>query len=78
MVEKKLFLQIQRINIVHPIEENVIAMPITNRIDEFDYKDNGGYPSYRYPSLSHFMDEFDYEDNGGKNAFPANPKINIM
>ena len=31
MVERKLFLQIQSINIMYPNEENMIVMPITKR-----------------------------------------------
>ena len=54
MVERKLLLQIQNLNIMCPIMENMIAMPITNRMETvvgiqvcliswmiFDYKENG-------------------------------------
>ena len=55
MVERNLFLQIQRINIVYPKMGNMIVMPTTKRMKivmgiqvclisrmNFDYKENGG------------------------------------
>ena len=55
MAEKMLFLQIQSNNIVYPNKENMIAVPITKRMEivmsiqlylisqmNFDYKENGG------------------------------------
>ena len=54
MMERKLFLLIQSINIVYPNVENIIVVPITKRMEiiisiqvclilrmSFDYKENG-------------------------------------
>ena len=64
MVEGKLFLQIQSINIMYPNVENMIAMPITK-----------GMEILRgiQVSLISWMN-FDYKENGGNKAFLANPK----
>ena len=64
MVEGKLFLQIQSINIVYAIMENMIALPITKRMEiVMDI----------LVWLISWMN-FDYEDTSGKKAFLANPK----
>ena len=64
MVERKLFLQIQSINIMYSNEENIIVMPITKRMDIT--------MSIQVCLISRM--NFDYEKNGGKKAFLANPK----
>ena len=64
MVESKLFLQIQSINIMHPNEENMIVMPITKRMEVVM-----GIQVYLISWIN-----FDYEENRGKKALLANPK----
>ena len=63
MVERKLFLQIQSINILYAIMENMITMPITKRM-EIVIGIQVCLVSWMY---------FDYKENGGKIAFLANP-----
>ena len=64
MVERKLFLQIQSISIVHPNMDNMIVLPIIKRVQII---------MHIQVSLISQMN-FDYNENGGKKAFPANPK----
>ena len=64
MVERKLFLQIQSINIMYPNVENMIVMPITKRMEII--------MSIQVCLISWM--NFDYKENGGKKAFLANPK----
>ena len=64
MVERKLFFQIQSINIAYPNVENMIVGPITKRIEIV--------MSIQVCLFSRM--NFDYEENGGKNALLANPK----
>ena len=64
MVEKKLFIQTQSINIMYPNVENMIVVPITKRKEII---------MNIQVCLISFMN-FDYEKNGGKNAPFANPK----
>ena len=64
MVKKKLFLQIQNINIVSPIMENMIAKPIRKRME---------IVMGIQVCLISWMN-FDYNENGRKKAFLANPK----
>ena len=64
MVEGKLFLQIQSINITYPNVENMIAKPTTKRMEII---------MCIHVCLISRMN-FDYMKNGGKKAFPANPK----
>ena len=64
MVERKLFLQIQSINIMHPNKENMIVVPITKRMEIVI-------------SIQVYLNSqmnFDYKESGGKKAFLANPK----
>ena len=63
MVERKLFLQIQSINIMHPNVKKIIVVPITKRIDII--------MSIQVCLIS--RGNFDYKENGGKKAFLANP-----
>ena len=64
MVERKLFLPIQSINIVYPNKENVIVMPITKRREIV--------MGIQVCVISWM--NFDYEENGRKKALLANPK----
>ena len=64
MVERKLFFQIQSINIAYPNVENMIVVPITKRIEIVI--------SFQVCLIS--GTNFDYKENGGKNALLANPK----
>ena len=64
MVEKKLFLHIQSINILHPNVENMIVMPITKRMEIIS--------SIQVCLISRV--NFDHKENGRKKAFLANPK----
>ena len=68
MVERKLFMQIQSINIVYPNVENMIAKPITKRME---------IVMGIQVNLISWMN-FDCKENSGKKAFLANPSINIM
>ena len=63
MWNEKLFLQIQSINIVYLNEENMIAVPITKRMEII--------MSVQVCPFSQMT--FDYKENGGKKAFLANP-----
>ena len=64
MAERKLFLQIQSINIIYPNVENMIAMPITKKKE---------IVTGIQVCLILWMN-FDYKKNGGKKAFLANLK----
>ena len=64
MVERKLFFQIQSINILNPYEEKIIVVPIMKRMEIV--------MSIQVCPVSWV--NFDYEENGGKKAFPENPK----
>ena len=64
MVGRKLFLQIQSINIIYPNVENMIAMPITKKTE---------IVTGIQVCLILWMN-FDYKKNGGKKAFLANLK----
>ena len=64
MVERKLFLLIQSINIMYPNKENMIVAPITKRMEIF---------MGIQVCLISWM-HINYKENGGKKAFPANPK----
>ena len=64
MVERKLFLQIQGINIMYPNVENMIVMPKTKRTEIV--------MSIQLCLISRV--NIDYEENAGKKAFHANPK----
>ena len=64
MAERKLFFQIQSINIMCPNEENMIVMPRTKRMEIF--------MSIQVCLISWM--NFNYEENGGKKALLANPK----
>ena len=64
MVEGKLFLQIRSINIVYPLMEKTIALPVTKRI-----KIVMGIQVCLISWLN-----FDYKENGRKKAFPTNSK----
>ena len=64
MVEKKLFLQIQSINIMYPNKENMIVMPITKRIEVVMI--------IQVCLISRM--NIDYKENEGKKASLANPK----
>ena len=64
MVESKLFLQIQSINIMYPTEENMIVVPITKRIEIV--------MGIQVCLISWI--NFDYMENGGKKALLAIPK----
>ena len=64
MVEIKLFLQIQSINVVYPNVDNMIAKPTTKRKETI--------MSIQVCLLS--LMNFDNMENGGKKAFLTNPK----
>ena len=64
MVERKLFLQIQGSNIMHPIVENIIVMLITKKIETV--------MSIQVCLISWM--NIDYTKNAGKKALLANPK----
>ena len=64
MEEKKLFLQIQSINIMYPNEENMIVMPITKRMEII--------MCIQVCLISRM--NLDYKENGGRKEFLANPK----
>ena len=64
MVERKLFLQIQSINIMHPNVENMIVITITKGMEIITTIQVG--PISRM--------NFDYKENGEKKAFLPNPK----
>ena len=64
MVEGKLFLQIQSINIVHGNVETMIVKAITKRMEII---------KRIQVCLISWMN-FDYEKNGGKKALHENPK----
>ena len=64
MLEKKLFLQIQSINIMYPKEENMIIMPITVRMEIV--------MSIQVCLI--LLMNFNYEENGGKKPLHVNPK----
>ena len=64
MVERKLFLQIQSINFMHPKMENMIVMLVTKRTEII---------MCIHVCLISRMN-FDYKENGGKKAFLASPK----
>ena len=64
MVERKLLLQIQSINIIYPNKENMIVMPITKRMDIVV-----GIQVCLFSWMN-----IDYKENGGKKALLANPK----
>ena len=64
MVERKLFFQIQSINIMCPNEENMIVMPRTKRMEIF--------MSIQVCLISWM--NFHYEENGGKKTLHANPQ----
>ena len=64
MVERKLFLQIQNSNIVYPNIENMIATPITKRMEVV--------MSILVCRISWM--NFDYEENAGKKALLENAK----
>ena len=64
MVVRKPFLQNQSINIVYPIMENLIAMPITKRMEIVI--------GIQVSFISRM--NFVYKEKGGKKAFPANAK----
>ena len=64
MVERKLFFQIQSINIAYPNVENMIVVPITKRIKIV--------MSIHVRLISQM--NFDFKENGGRKALLANPK----
>ena len=64
MVERKLFLQIQSINIMYPNVKNIIVMPITKRIEIIM-----SIQVCLIPRIN-----FDREENNGKKAPLANAK----
>ena len=64
MVERKLFLRNQSINIMYPITKNKIAMLITKGIE---------IVMGIQVCLISWMN-FDCKENGGKKAFLGNPK----
>ena len=64
MPERKLVLQIQSINIVYPIMENIISMPITKRMEMV--------MGIQVCLISRM--NFDYKENGGNKAFPTDLK----
>ena len=64
MVERKLFLPIQSINIVYPNEDNMIVLPRTNKMEIVM-----GIQVYLISRMN-----FHFKENGGKRAFLANPK----
>ena len=63
-MERKLFFEVQSINIVYPNVENMIVVPITKRIKIVI--------SIQVYLISRMI--FDYEENGGKKALLAIPK----
>ena len=63
MVGRKLYLQIQSINIVYPKVKNIIFVPIIKRIDIF--------MGIQVCLISRM--NFYHKENGGKKAFLANP-----
>ena len=63
MVGRKLFLQIQSINIMYPSEENMVVVPITKRKEIV--------LSIQVCPISRM--NFHYKENGGKKALLANP-----
>ena len=64
MVERKLFLQIQSINIMYPNKENMIVVPITKRMEIV--------MSIQVCLISRM--NFDSVENGVEKALLANPK----
>ena len=64
MLERKLFLQIQSINIMYPYMENKIVVPITKRME---------IVMGIQVCLILWMN-IDYDKNGGKKVLLANPK----
>ena len=64
MAKRKLFLQIQSINVMYPNKENMIVVPITKRME---------IVMRIRVSLISWMN-FDYMENGVKKTFLANPK----
>ena len=62
--KENLFLQIQSINIMYPIEEDMIVAPITKRMEII---------MNIHVCLISWMN-FDYKENRGKKSFLANPK----
>ena len=64
MVERKLFLQIQSINIMYSNEDNMIVVPITKRMVIV--------MSFQVCLISWM--NFDYEENGGDKALLTNLK----
>ena len=64
MAERKLFLQIQSINIVYPNVKNMIVLPITKRMKII----------MSTQVWLNSRKNFDYKENGKKKAFVANPK----
>ena len=64
MVERKLFLQIQCINIAYPNVGNMIALLITKRMEII--------MGIKVCLISRM--NFDYKENSGNKAFPASPK----
>ena len=64
MMKRKLFLQIQSLNILYPNVENKVVVPITKKIETI--------MSIQVCLLSRM--NFDNMENGGKEAFLANPK----
>ena len=67
MVERKLFLQIQSINMMYPNEENMIVMPIAKRMEIV--------MSIQVCLLPRM--NFDYKENGGKKSFPCKSRASI-
>ena len=63
MVEEKLFLQIQSINIMYLNEKNMIVVPITKKMEVA--------MSIQVCLISQI--NTDYDENGGKKVFLANP-----
>ena len=68
MVERKRFLLIKSINIMYPIFENMIVMPITKLMEIIM-----GIQVYLISRMN-----FDYKENGRKKAFLAIQIINIV
>ena len=64
MAERKLFLQIESINIMYPNVKNIIVVPITKRIEII--------MSLQVCLISQI--NFYYEENGGKNDLLPNQK----
>ena len=67
MTKKKLFLQIQSVNIVYPNMENKIVVPITKEIEII--------MSIQVCLISRM--NFDYKENGGKKSFSCKSKASI-